>query len=40
MKTEQNVKHVCCFVEKYSQNFSLIQFTVEYNLDEICLNIM
>lgn len=38
MKTEQNVKHVCCFIEKYSKNFSLIQFTVEYNLDEICLD--
>lgn len=42
MKTEQNVKHVpvCCFIEKYSKNFSLIQFTVEYNLDAICLYIM
>lgn len=34
MKTEQNVKHVCCFIEKYSQNFSLIQFTVVLDLSK------
>lgn len=36
MKTEQNVQHVCCFMENYSQNLSPIQFN--YNLDKIILS--